>query len=390
MSLLGKLAPAVALLLGACATVNDTTPIDKAGQRPELKSTEAGLWMQMDRFETRLATSALIDRDPELNAYVERLICKVTPKYCGDIRLFVIKYPYFNASMAPNGAMHVWSGLLLRVQNESQLATVLGHEIAHYLNRDGLKQWNNAKATTDFLAFFSIATGGIGGGLIGLAATVGGAGSLAAYSRELETNADKDGLTMLSEAGLDTREAAKIWRQVKLEKEAAETNEAPNVFWASHPPTEDRIANLEKWSTAFEKTPAVTNHSDGEEFSRIRLERWQKWTEELISSASPAEALIVLAQLRENGMSSLEVSFFEGEVYRRRGDKGDFEKAMASYKEAASKEPAPLKTYKSMGLVAKRMDDTDAAVTYFQTYLTQNPDATDQALVRLYIQQLRE
>ena len=43
--------------------------------------------------------------------------------------------PAFNASIAANGYMEVWSGLLLRVDDEAQLAFVLGHEIGHYRER---------------------------------------------------------------------------------------------------------------------------------------------------------------------------------------------------------------------------------------------------------------
>ena len=52
----------------------------------------------------------------------------------------LVRTPYFNASMAPNGMMQVWSGLLLRVDNEAQLAAVLGHEIGHYLARHSVER----------------------------------------------------------------------------------------------------------------------------------------------------------------------------------------------------------------------------------------------------------
>ena len=53
--------------------------------------------------------------------------------------------PQFNAMMAPNGMMLVWSGLLLRVENEAQLAAILGHELGHYLERHSVEQLRAAK-----------------------------------------------------------------------------------------------------------------------------------------------------------------------------------------------------------------------------------------------------
>ena len=68
--------------------------------------------------------------------------------------------------MAPNGMMVVWTGLLLRAQNEAQLAAVIGHEAGHYIKRHSLKTWLDAKARTDLMAFLSIglAVGGVPGG----------------------------------------------------------------------------------------------------------------------------------------------------------------------------------------------------------------------------------
>jgi predicted Zn-dependent protease len=68
-------------------------------------------------------------RDPALNAYVRSVLCKVTDDYCRDVRVYIVDVPYFNASMAPNGAMMVWTGTLLRVRNEAQLALVLGPRV---------------------------------------------------------------------------------------------------------------------------------------------------------------------------------------------------------------------------------------------------------------------
>ena len=137
MSQWRKTLPLLFGMLTACTTNDMSTPVEP-GYKPKQTSTEAGLWMQMDRFEKRLANSELVERDAELNQYVRGVLCRIAPDHCNDIRLFILKNPHFNASMAPNGSMHVWTGLLLRVQNEDQLASVLGHEMAHYVDRHGL------------------------------------------------------------------------------------------------------------------------------------------------------------------------------------------------------------------------------------------------------------
>lgn len=114
------------------------------GQRPRIDTTEAGLWMVMDRAEEDLKTSGHLVKDEELNGYLKSIACRLLPKYCDDIRVYLVQMPYFNATMAPNGAIQIWTGLLLRVQNEAQLAAIIGHELGHYLRRHSLQRMQDA------------------------------------------------------------------------------------------------------------------------------------------------------------------------------------------------------------------------------------------------------
>ena len=60
------------------------------------------------------------ERGEAFNAYVRKVLCNlVGPGKCASIRLYIVRTPDFNASMAVNGAMVVYSGLLLRTQNEA-------------------------------------------------------------------------------------------------------------------------------------------------------------------------------------------------------------------------------------------------------------------------------
>lgn len=389
MRIAKKLWPLSAMLLSACVSTGLETSQLVPGHKPSLQSTEAGLWYQMDKFEKRLSVSALVDRDPELNNYLRKVVCKLAPEYCQDINLFVLKNPYFNATMSPNGSMHVWTGLLLRVDNEDQLAVILGHELAHYLKRHGIKKFNNAKATTEFLAFFTIATGGLGFGFVGLAATLGAAGSIQAYSRDLETEADKDGLSLIHKAGYNVQEAAKLWKKIKEEKDASK-DEKPSVFWSTHPPTELRIANLNKWSEELGLHSSMAMNSNNSEFDRAIQKRWQQWAEELISLRSFEEALVVIDQLEKRNFNRSALEFYRGEIFRRRSRDGDLKLALVHYSNASLDEPMPEKTYKHIALVEKRLGRKTQAIKNFEIYLDRNPDTIDRELVLSYIQQLRK
>lgn len=69
--------------------------------------------------------------------------------------------------MAPNGMMSVYTGLLLRTQNEAQLAAVLGHEIGHYLARHSLQRFEVEQATMTATGILGMGLGAAGLGGLG-------------------------------------------------------------------------------------------------------------------------------------------------------------------------------------------------------------------------------
>ncbi|MEO6171651.1 MAG: hypothetical protein ABIP02_00895, partial [Arenimonas sp.] len=93
----------------------------KPGDHPAGNTDEAELWYIIDRQEEYLKKSPLLVRDPALNEYVKKVACKVTGDYCKDLRIYILDVPFFNASMAPNGVLIIWTGAFLRMQNESDL-----------------------------------------------------------------------------------------------------------------------------------------------------------------------------------------------------------------------------------------------------------------------------
>ena len=81
-----------------------------------------------------------------------------------DVRVYLERTPLFNASMAPNGMMTVWTGLMLRVENEAQLAAVLGHGSATSSSAIPSEQLRDAKSRAAFAQFLGLfgAVGALG------------------------------------------------------------------------------------------------------------------------------------------------------------------------------------------------------------------------------------
>ena len=351
------------------------------GQRPDISSDEAGIWMVMDRAELKLKTSGNLIRDPALTKYVRDLVCKLAGSYCPDIRTYVMRVPAFNASMAPNGVMQVWTGLLLRVRNESQLATVLGHEIGHYLRRHSLQRMRDTVSKSNALIFFQLATAAAG--LPGAAdlAALAVHGSIAAFSRDNEREADGYGIRFLVENGYNPHEAPKVWDQVKRElKPLEEDGVSRSVFYASHPPVEERSNSLKKLAVKMMKTRPPGKTGRKSFLNAIQPHRSSFLRDEInLRQFKKMQALLQI--LFEDGFNKGQLHYFQGELYRIRDEEGDKKKAFDSYMEAVKTSNSPPETHREIGLLHYKAKKKEKAREHFYKYIQLNPTAVDKEMI---------
>lgn len=126
------------------------------GYVPDKTGDEKGLWLEVEEYEKAVRESGLLVDDPAINNYVDAIVCRVAGDYCGDFRVYVIRNPGFNASMAPNGMMQVWTGLLLRAASADEVAAVVGHEVAHYTRLHSLERMRRVRKNMAAGSFFDI------------------------------------------------------------------------------------------------------------------------------------------------------------------------------------------------------------------------------------------
>lgn len=113
--------------------------------------------------------------------------------------------------------IYIHTGLLARMDNEAQLATLLAHEMTHAKYRYLVKEFRDINNKTAFLAASQLAFQQLGQGT-GYCRVLGVVGTLAAargYSREPETEADMEGLKLVTKAGYDLFEALKLFEYLK-------------------------------------------------------------------------------------------------------------------------------------------------------------------------------
>ena len=369
-------------VLGALAT-RARAEVDSASwqsparfAKPDLASDEGGLWAMMDREETRLRRSPFVIRDNALRAYLQGIACKLGGEHCPDVRVYPVRTPLFNASMAPNGMMQVWSGLLLRMENEAQLAAVIGHEIGHYLQRHMVDRLRDAKSRSAFGSFMAI-FGAVG--LIGQLAALAGAFG---FSRDQERDADAISVVLLRGAGYDPREASRVWANLRAELTASPggdpTRSSP--MFATHPPSDEREQTLARLAEA-----ADGGFVGETEYAQALAQHQALLLDDELKRGQWGETLALLDRLVARAPGRAELLHTRGEARRLRAGDGDLDAALADLHAAVALGSEPAQTHRSLGYIHRARAETDAARAAFTRYLERAPDAPDAALIRSYL-----
>jgi hypothetical protein len=192
----------------------------------------------------KLKKSDKIVKDAALQEYVAGVGMALTPEWARkkyEFEFQVIEDPEVNAFAYPTGKIFVHTGLLGRVENEAQLAAVLGHEIGHVTEHHGERNfrsglWKTGVFLTAALALdyemerkgSSRATAAMAqmGLSLGYMAAVNG------YGRNMEDQSDRVGLRYMKNAGYDVREAPGVWDL--FNRVYGDTPTAVNVFYGNH------------------------------------------------------------------------------------------------------------------------------------------------------------
>jgi predicted Zn-dependent protease len=281
--------------------------------------------------------------------------------------------------MAPNGMMQVWSGLMLRTDNEAQLAAVLGHEIGHYVSRHSVEKLRDIKARRAFAQFLGVF--GIVGALAGIATIA----SAFAYSREQEREADRIGTILMRKAGYEPAEAAKVWGNLLLELEARPGGDAAknNPLFATHPPTDERMQTLVELAKAY--PGGVTNENIWQE--RIAPHR-REWLSEEVKRGQHEESIALLTRIIGRMPANPEYLCARGEVYRLRAKSTDLDAAVTDYQAAAAIGNEPPETHRGLGMIYRSRNQLPEARVSLQRYLELAPTAPDFAMIKSYLEEL--
>src|ERR1041385_747895 len=282
---------------------------------------------QADLLDVRLERDGLVLADEPANAYLRRIGKSLIPQGLALERVKwnfrALRDPQPNAFALPNGSIYVTTGLLALVDNESQLAAVLAHELTHVMRRHTYQA--NRSARKKFLtmnvmaAIGAYAPGGIVGAVITVVTTVAPfimVATIYGYSRDLEREADLKGIDMMISAEYAPEEMVNVMKLLDKDFEG----ENIRLFYNDHPSLDERIKYLSSYlgGRADQVTHQMELNRERVAYFR-NMEPVMRHDLQLALNAGRARSAVYLAQRLVDFQADSENLFWLAESYRALG-----------------------------------------------------------------------
>lgn len=225
--------------------------------------------------DIRFHDASFVD-DPEVSDYLNvlgRRLVSASPGARGDFEFYAIRDPSINAFALPGGFVMVNTGLLMAAQSESELASVLAHEVAHVTQRH-ISRLLGAQQQAQQLqlpAMIAIVAAGMLSGradLVAGAAAAVQAGAIQSqinYTRDFEREADRIGFQTLVAADFDPSAMPSFFEKMQRHTRVSDDGSYPS-YLRTHPVTTERIADAQNRAANL----PYRQHPDTLEFHLVR------------------------------------------------------------------------------------------------------------------------
>ncbi|GAB7080442.1 beta-barrel assembly-enhancing protease [Megalodesulfovibrio paquesii] len=354
-----------------------------------------------DKFNVLVRSRMPLIEDPEVTDYVKDMIDRLKaamPPQPFVITPGVINSNALNAFAAPAGYIFVYSGLLLNMENESEVAGVLGHELAHVSQRHIAKRIEAAGATS-LLALLGMLAGAFLGGKEGYGMLVGTSAlqqtAMLAYSRDNEQEADEVGLNYLINAGYAPEGLHKAFETLQKNQWLGSTGGTIPTYLSSHPGLSDRIGYV---SQNIQRLPKAVRDrkDDNTRFRRIQTLVRARYTDPKVAmtyfqkpdSKSPCLDTLgrAIVLTRTNRFNDADATFQEAlrcggedplmlrEYGRLKFHQGDFQASTSLMQRALAKNRDDLMAHFYLGRIMGDTGRIDQAMDSFQRILRQLPE----------------
>jgi len=209
------------------------------------------------RYSSQIEKDLSINQNTEINRYINEIgqkLVAVSKRNNIQFTFKVVNDNAVNAFALPGGFCYVNTGLILFSDNESQLSSVISHEIGHVVAAHSAKRMSKSRLINQVLALGEI----LGMIFIGqsttenalIVADIASTGALLKYSRNDELEADRLAIQQMHDAGINPKGSQQFFK--KISSKDTNNSTALDQIMSTHPATEDRIKQAAK---IIEKLP---------------------------------------------------------------------------------------------------------------------------------------
>jgi tetratricopeptide (TPR) repeat protein len=202
------------------------------------------LLVQSLELEKKLENAKAFLEDSALNSYLNTVLQNINQNMLNGnykLQIRVLAFPVFNAFALPHGSIYICTGLLAGIENEAQLAALIGHEMTHITNDHASKDLINKKRTALSGTRLQIGLDFFIGSLAGAISNVAMKSAITGYSKDLEREADSVGLVRIKAAGYAPIEFRNLF--LILKQQIEKDNIKQPYFFSTHPALTERIEN---------------------------------------------------------------------------------------------------------------------------------------------------
>ena len=381
--------------------------------------------MLVEKHEQELRTSNRIIEDGVLTEHLQELTCRTVGPLCEGLRVYAIRAPGLNAFMMPNGSMFIQSGLLLRIEDDSELAAVLAHEVSHFQRRhtiESLRRWRKTSTGFAVLGTLIAAAGAVAtassdsyedaaraqnisnsAALMLQAAGIIAVFQLVAYDRGQEQQADIDSIEWMRQHKIDVAGAPRIWHKV-IREQTAGGNQSGFSLLATHPAPEQRLVYLTELSSPMDTSNSgvmpVQGAATTSNQTRSLVDQYRsEWILDELAVQHPGQFSAIVAAQVEMGLDPAFGLYLAAKSWIAQANKVRRSKRQRTH--ALQEAVAALEAgntfeggmqpeaYREWGKISAELGDPVGASAQFEVYLSKVPDAWDAGFIRREISKLQ-
>lgn len=335
------------------------------GRQITIEEDERALWNEAKEQRAHLEKDGHLVTAPELTAYLNgilaRLLLDPLPEEAPRPQVWVVRGTERNATTMADGTILVSTSLLATLENEAQLAGLLGHELGHFTARHNLLQKRFEAVSRSTVVRMQL-------------------------SRNNEAYCDRFSLDVVQRAGYDPRQTVQV---LELTGEDADRRSGPYEF-RSHPFTEERLRDLQRaLRVAPGESPKAAVRAT--EYAHAIVTVLPVAAEIELREGLVGRASSTIARLLALQPDSGRAYYLKAELIRLTAPEGRLAAdARLAYEHAVELAPDDPDAVRALGLLYYDSGEVTRARPLLQTYLRLTPGAADRKLVERYLAAERE